>query len=182
MSDIDVTQEMVRSRLIYVRETGLLVWLRRPRDDFDDANTWAVWNARYAGFTAGSLNAINYRNINIFGKMRRASRLTWLYHHGVWPDVIDHIDGNPANDTIENLRNVTQAVNCRNRAIPSTNKTGVHGVYRDGDLIRAQINFGGKRIYLGSFPSIAAAALARVAAENRLGFHPNHGRAGNSRD
>lgn len=176
MTDL-VTQEMVTSRLIYHKETGRLIWLRRPREDFDCANKWSVWNSRYSGCYAGTIGVRGYRVIRIFGKMRKASRLTWLYHFGYWPKVIDHIDGNTVNDCVENLRDVSQAINSQNRKLGSRNKTGVQGVYIDGDLIRAQIDVGGKRVYLGAFPSVEAAAEARKQAEMKFGFHPNHGRA-----
>lgn len=42
--------------------------------------------------------------------------------------IIDHIDGNPFNNNISNLRKVTQAVNSRNRCKMSNNKSGHTGV------------------------------------------------------
>lgn len=175
MSD-EVTQEAVLSRFIYVKEVGRLVWIRRPRSDFSDENTWAVWNARYSGTYAGWFATKGYRTINVFGKCRKASRLIWVYHYGYWPEIIDHIDGDVTSDAIENLRDVSQAINNKNRALGTTNKTGVSGVYLDGELVRAQINVDGRRIYLGSFGSIDEAAQARKEAEKKFGFHPNHGR------
>ena len=44
------------------------------------------------------------------------ARLCWLLHYGDWPEnTIDHIDRNPLNNKIENLRDVTQAENNRNK-------------------------------------------------------------------
>jgi hypothetical protein len=62
-------------------------------------------------------------------------------------NVIDHIDGNPKNNTRENLRITTQSINCRNRKLRSDNKTGYPGItFRDNlYLVRRQI--GGKRKY-----------------------------------
>jgi len=45
-------------------------------------------------------------------------------------NVVDHIDGNPFNNTIENLRVVRQSVNTRNRKKPATNSSGTVGIRR----------------------------------------------------
>lgn len=176
MEEADITQAMVLSRFIYLKDSGVLVWLRRPREEFESDNKWSVWNSRYAGTIAGSISAHGYRCINVFGKMRRASRLTWIYHYGSWPEVVDHIDGDIVSDRIENLRDVSKVLNAQNRAIPSHNKTGVMGVYVDRDRIRAQISAFGKKHYLGTFETIEEAAAARKEAERLFGFHQNHGR------
>lgn len=175
MSD-GVTQEMIKSKLLYNREFGRLIWLPRPRDDFGDQNKWSVWNSRYSGCFAGNVNSKGYRCINIFGKMRKASRLTWLYHYGDWPNVVDHIDGDTLNDRVENLRDVTQLENCHNKRVSICNEFGVPGVYRDGPKFRAEISFNGKKIYLGNFPELPMAVAARKEAERRFGYHENNGR------
>lgn len=59
-----------------------------------------------------------------------AHRVVWFLCHGEDPGefVIDHIDGNPSNNKISNLRKVTLQQNSRNRK-PSTNsKLGILGV------------------------------------------------------
>lgn len=57
-------------------------------------------------------------------------RIVWILKFENIPDnmVIDHIDGNPFNNKITNLRLVTQHVNARNRKLLPQNKTGVNGV------------------------------------------------------
>jgi hypothetical protein len=45
--------------------------------------------------------------------------------------VVDHIDGNPLNNTRDNLRLVDQHVNTLNRGMSRTNTSGVTGVCRD---------------------------------------------------
>ena len=59
-----------------------------------------------------------------------AHRVIWEMLNGPIPSglVIDHIDGNPFNNLISNLRVVTQAVNTRNKKLYSTNTTGIAGV------------------------------------------------------
>lgn len=57
-------------------------------------------------------------------------RIIWVLKYGsISPDlVIDHIDGNPFNNSIENLSLKTQKDNTRNRRMRSDNKTGITGV------------------------------------------------------
>lgn len=175
--EAQITQDMILARLVYLKEAGHFVWLRRPLEEFESKNKWSVWNNRYVGSVAGTVGTLGYRSINIFGKMRRSSRVTWMYHYGYWPEVVDHIDGDTLHDRIENLRDVSHTINCQNRSMTSTNKTGVLGVYRGGDKYRAQISAFGRKHYLGSFDTLAEAAAARKEAEAKFGFHPNHGRA-----
>lgn len=44
--------------------------------------------------------------------------------------VIDHIDGNPSNNKVENFRVVLQKTNTRNQKMRTTNTSGVTGVYK----------------------------------------------------
>ena len=50
-------------------------------------------------------------------------------HHGFLPKIIDHIDGNPSNNNLDNLREASHAENMRNSKIPTSNSSGFKGVY-----------------------------------------------------
>ncbi len=58
-------------------------------------------------------------------------RVIWVLFNGSIDDnkVIDHIDGNPLNNDISNLRLVYFNVNARNKSTNSRNTTGVTGVH-----------------------------------------------------
>jgi hypothetical protein len=179
---MSLTAERLRQLLDYDPESGAFTWRERPRSDFATENSWAVWNSKHAGTIAGGRRPNGYWYIRVAGKMRKASRLAWAYVNGAWPDRIDHISGDSTDDRIANLRDVSQAQNSRNRAIGATNTSGVLGVYSGvNGTWHAQLDIDKRRVYLGTFPSIAAAAAERRAAERQYGFHPNHGRPGAAR-
>ena len=55
-------------------------------------------------------------NVKINGTLRQAHRVIWKMVNGSDPtNVIDHIDNNPLNNDISNLRDVTQRENLLNR-------------------------------------------------------------------
>jgi hypothetical protein len=64
------------------------------------------------------------------GRRYYAHRIIWLLKYNSIPSdkVIDHIDGNPFNNQLSNLRLVSQHTNARNRKILPTNTTGINGV------------------------------------------------------
>tara|TARA_R110000796_G_scaffold4218_8_gene16048 strand:- start:189 stop:677 length:489 start_codon:yes stop_codon:yes gene_type:complete len=81
-----------------------------------------------AGKIAGTANAEDYRRIAVNRKLYQAHRLVFLMHHGHLPRFIDHIDNDPRNNRIENLRPATNGQNQWNQAIASHNTSGFKGV------------------------------------------------------
>jgi len=139
-----------------------------------------VWNARYAGAPAlASLNNEGYHRGAIFDAMMRAHRVAWAIYYVEWPEhQIDHINGDRADNRIENLRTVTHAENGRNTKLNCRNKSGVSGVdwFPRTKRWRARIVFEQSEKHLGYFEHFEDAVAARKAAEKELNFHPNHGR------
>ena len=121
-----------------------------------------------------------YIYLSVKGKKIPAHRLVWESVNGVVPKgyEIDHVDGNPSNNTITNLRLLTHAENMQNRHRPSRkNKTsGVKGVHWDKDRRkwRSHIVVNGKQIHIGRFDSIDDALIAyRRAAAVHHTYNPH---------
>lgn len=150
--------------------TGEIFWKADPKRG-------AAWNAKHAGRRAGGRNSQGYWVVNIGNSHHRAHHIVWLVATGVATDWIDHIDGDRANNRVNNLRSVTRSENQRNRARSANNPSGVFGVSLDSKrgLWRARV---GTRpsVELGHFPNFEDAVAARKAAEVSMGFHPNHGK------
>ena len=107
------------------------------------------------------------KDIGINGKVYRAHRLIFLYHHGYLPGEIDHIDGNKLNNNINNLRESTHQQNHMNRKKTKSingkpTSSDFKGVYlnkRDKKWA-AYIYIDGKKKHLGYHTSEIEAALA----------------------
>ena len=123
------------------------------------------------GGIAGSRDHRGRLRVVIDGKRYYAHIIVWLFHNGYFPEhKIDHIDRNPSNNRIENLREVTQSCNLRNAGLRSDNVSGVKGVCAYGDKWKAQIMVFGRCIYLGDHASFLEAVYHRLAAEQCLGW------------
>jgi hypothetical protein len=110
-----------------------------------------------------------YRRVVFQNKKQQEHRIIWIMHNGEIPEgfILDHIDGNRCNNSIDNLRVVTPSQNNMNRKTPANNKSGVTGVgfrSREQKWI-ARININGKRKQLGMFDTLKEAAQARRKAE-----------------
>lgn len=79
---------------------------------------------------------------------------------------VDHIDNDPQNNKIKNLRPVTHSQNMMNRKLNKNNKTGTKGVEitKNGKYI-ASITVNKKVIPLGTYLNIEDARNARIQAE-----------------
>lgn len=161
-----ITRARLTELLEYDGITGVFTWKKGFRGHVK------------AGDIAGWARKDGYISLKIDGVKEYGHRLAWLYMFGVLPDKeIDHIDHNPSNNSISNLRLVTRQKNCMNSSLGRRNKSGVIGVHwaKHASAWSAQIGINKKTFALGYFDSIEQAAFVRAKAESSLGFHKNHG-------
>lgn len=174
------SQRLLKRVFSYCPETGRLLWNERPSWMFTSnagkcapaRRTQRIWNRRYAGTEAGSVKRGGYREVRLFGRSFWAHRIIWKIVFGFDPITIDHLNRNPSDNRICNLRSVTHHKNCLNRGPQSKSISGVSGVrwlpHRSHWV--ALISIKKKVHYLGSFPTRDEAVCARLAAENIMGF------------
>ena len=172
--------EYLRKRLRYDPETGKLYWLARSPDMFNASkntpeSVCKTWNARYSGKEAFTYTAaLGYMSGSVDNVLFLAHRICWALHYGNEPEgVIDHIDGDPTNNRIANLRAVTQSTNMKNARRKSPSSGGRIGVYFDARYGTWYARVGRK--HLGTFSCRFDAVLARLNAEKAHGFTMRHG-------
>lgn len=125
------------------------------------------------GTQFGWIRKDKYRLCRINGKDYYQHRLVFLYLFGEIPlKYVDHINGDPSDNRIENLRQATQSENIQNQKKPHVdNKSGYLGVHWS-NLYKtwiAQISKNGKRKTLGRFKT-AEDAHKRYLEEKSI-FH-----------
>jgi hypothetical protein len=175
MCDIDFNR-----LLTYDPDTGHLFWKERLHEDFPEAKRLNSWNSKWSGKRAFTFldTTVGYYRGSVLGKSYLAHRVIWHMKNGRWPkDMIDHIDGNGANNRIDNLREVSSSENSRNMKLHATNTTGFHGVsQRENGKWVARIDVNRKTVYLGSFDTFEEAVKCRREGEIKYEYHENHGR------
>ena len=149
----ELTQDSIRSLFNY--QDGNLYWKA------------AIRNKINIGDQAGYVNNRDYRLVKIGGENYLAHRLIFLYHHGYLPEFLDHIDRNPLNNSIDNLREATRQENNRNKKKEKTrNGKPTSSIYKGVSWHKptkkwqVQIYVDSKPKYLGYFTSEIDAAKA----------------------
>ena len=144
----------------YSELDGRLRWKKLPRGG-DKLGRAEV------GKVAGNY-ANGYGDVSIMGKVYQVHRIIFTIVYGYYPEnFIDHIDGNISNNHHTNLREVSQSCNMRNACLRVVNKVGVTGVgfHKKSGMFRARITVNREEMYLGVFPTVEEAVLARYNKE-----------------
>ena len=149
-------------------------------DPFTGKFHWRVRrSAKLAGSLAGSIHAEGYCYISVDRRRLLAHRLAWLYIYNCFPkNEIDHINSNPSDNRLENLREATSAENKANSRLRKNNTTGYKGVSFIKSRRRwvAQIAFNKSYRHLGYFNNPRSAYRAYCqAAKDTFGEFVNLG-------
>ncbi len=159
MAVTDFSVEELRERFAYDPETGVLTYRRHFR---------AAW--------VGKPVHIDYRRGYARTRIRRMwvliHRIAWVLQTGTCPAMIDHINGDRADNRWANLRETDPFLNQQNRLKPKNGTTsGLLGAIKRKDRFGAAIWHNGVQINIGTYDTPEEAHAAYMAAKRRL--HPH---------
>jgi hypothetical protein len=150
--------DQVIAHHLFEYKDGDLYWKNAQRPSF---------NGKKAGYDNGS----GYKKVSIDGKQYYSHRIIYLMQHGVMPKLVDHIDGNPSNNAIENLRPANTSQNMMNSLKKQNNTSGYRNVFpnKERDTWVVYITINKKTKFFGSYEDVELAGL--VAEEARRKYH-----------
>jgi hypothetical protein len=149
----------LREVLNYDSETGVFRWKERLARKLQIGDVAGHVSAP-RGTVQIRINGVNYL----------AHRLAWMYMHGQSPKAtIDHLNGNPSDNRIANLRDVSHQMNMENiRHASAHSRSGVLGAHEKNGRWRSRIHVDGKSHWLGYFDSADRAHKAYLKAKRQL--------------
>lgn len=161
------------------RQTPIDQSLLQKWFDYQDGHlVWKIDRGTAKKGDKAHSNGNEYKAIKLFGIPYLEHRLIWIWHGFEINGEIDHIDCNPMNNRIENLRLANRSENMRNASIRSDNKSGVKGVSwcKSKNKWKVQLCFDGKQHFLGRYENLSKAKeiVEKYRDEKHLNF-ANHG-------
>jgi len=136
---------------------------------YSPENRGLIWTVRRFGTVpgqrVGTLDKEGYRRVRLSGRQYFEHRLVWLWHHGSFPRILDHISRDRDDNRIENLRLCNESQNAANTGSQRHNTSGYRGVYYEADrdkwVARIRFVMNGQRVRrnLGRFDTPEEAAI-----------------------
>ena len=129
--------------------------------------------SRVAGGKIGG----GYILVSIRNKQYLAHRVIWKMFYDELPETIDHVNGDRADNRLENLRAATKAENLRNAFLRKNNTSGVKGVSwrKDANKWRGYVSLNGKQHLAGLFTDknecIEAVKILRIQLHEEFAKH-----------
>ena len=156
-----ITQELIAETFEY--RDGALYWKAVTRSN----------KSSLAGQIAGSIHKTGYRHITWMNRIHKAHRLIFMLHHGYLPKEIDHVNGDRADNRIQNLREVTRSQNQYNKSM-QRNLSGHRGVswHKKSNKWAVRVMKDERSHSFGYFDDLELAAL--VAEEARIKLFGGH--------
>jgi len=152
---MSLTQE--EAHRLFEYKDGVLYWKIKP------AKRVSV------GDVAGWRNSKGYQNIVIKGKQWGVHKVIFLMQHGYLPELVDHIDNNPSNNNIENLRPANKTQNNCNARIRKDNSSGFKNVNWHSQKRKWQVRLciNKKSVSFGLYHDLELADLVAQEARNK---------------
>lgn len=148
----------------YDKQSGVLTWKPRKFSSLL-ANGW---NSKYANKIVGVKNSAGYLVLSINNTKYLAHRIIWKMINNEEPVVVDHIDGNPLNNSIDNLRAADESLSSFNKRL--SQKRFPRGVQPNGSRYMARL----AGSHLGTYATPEEAhAVYCAAAQQRFNCVPN---------
>lgn len=151
-----MTKDTLRKLVAYDPESGLFTSL---------VKRWTI----EVGSPIGTRRPDGYYVTGIGGRSYLLHRLAWVYVHGDCPPYLDHINRDPSDNRLCNLRPATISQNGANTGRRRDNRAGLKGVtfIPEKRKWRARVQVGGKRRYLGYYDTPEAAHEAYISAAQK---------------
>ena len=176
---IEITQELIKEFFSYDEVSGVVTIKPRARKWFVSKCSHPAFNSRYGNKPIKTKDKDGYLFMTVLGVRCLAHKIACMYMTGEWPNEMDHINGIRDDNSWVNLRSVTRRENLKNLSVKKNTPYGILGISKIKTTgrwrakIATQIN---KHTHLGVFSDFFEAVCCRKSAENKHGYHANHGK------
>ena len=126
-----------------------------------DGKLWCKesYHKRPVGWFNVGIATSGHDRLSIKGRGYLVHRVLFYLTYRYMPEYVDHIDRNPANNDISNIRDASKATNSWNRGVQSNSTSGVRGVSYNNNSAStskwgAYIKVDGVREWLGSYKTL----------------------------
>jgi len=151
----EITYEELHEKFIYLSTEGVLINIKTKK-------------------TVESLDKLGYSRVTINKKSYLVHRIVYFMYYGYLPENdIDHINRNPSDNRISNLREVSRACNLKNIGNPCLNTSSVKGIswHKNRNRWIVYIRHKKKKVHVGTFKNFINAVKARYYAEQKFNYH-----------